>query len=156
MDMDTIELGPYVIEFDQALTARAYEGIETPGPEQCGCWYCRNWVAGRADLVPQGIREILGRFGIPLAGEIEVWEVPGDGVPHIYGGWYLFVGRLVSVPSDSSEGMVVDGWQLTFSEDQPYQVEAFRSFPTCQLDFVAPSSGDFIEPIADTRPKAKR
>ena len=63
---------------------------------------------------------------------------------------------LVSGPSDSSEGTVVDGWQLTFSADQPYQVDAFRALPTCQLAFVAPSSGDFIEPIADIRPEEKR
>jgi len=37
-----LAVGGYVIEHDRAATVAAYSRIVIPGPEECGCWYCRN------------------------------------------------------------------------------------------------------------------
>lgn len=137
--MRQVQLGGYLVEVDAEATAAAYAGIPTPGPEDCDCWYCQNWVAGRGQLVPRSVRELLG---IPLAGEIEVWEVPGDAEPHIYGGWYMLVGRVVQGPVPSAS-VSCEGWGLTFSHGASYTVPAFAARQACELHFLC-KVGNFI------------
>lgn len=137
-----VQLGEYLVEVDAEATVAAYAGIPTPGPEDCGCWYCQNWVAGREQLVPPAVRELLASLGIPLAGEVEVWEVPGDAGPHIYGGWYMLVGRIVQGPV-SSASVSRAGWDLTFSHGASYPVPAFAGQQVCELHFLC-NVGNFI------------
>jgi len=59
--MDTITVGPYAITYDRSATIEAHSRIAAPGPELCGCWYCRNWAEGRSRLLPTAIGVILVR-----------------------------------------------------------------------------------------------
>ena len=151
MDMEALEIEPYVIEFDRQATIDAYARMKTPGPERCGCWDCRNWAAGRDTLVPPALRAILERLGIPLAGEIEVWELPGDRAPHMYGGFYMFVGRILEGPQDWRLGPTVDGWHLYLTMGRSFPVPAFDGLTTSELGFLVDEVGDFIEPPPDRR-----
>jgi hypothetical protein len=90
---DTLTIGPWTIEYDRQATTAVHARISVAGPEQCGCWYCLNWVQGRFQLVPTAVRSLLARLGVPVAGETEVYEMQNDDGRHIYGGWYTFVGR---------------------------------------------------------------
>jgi hypothetical protein len=139
---ERLEIGGYVLEYDREATAAAR--IAVPGPEACGCWYCRNWVAGRERLVPASVVDLLTRLGAPLAGEIEVWEVPDEQHPHLYGGWYMLVGRVVSRPAEGVREFAMDGWQLSWSSGSSYEVPQFAGQEVCELHFLS-AVGDFIE-----------
>ena len=144
--MVRLQINGYDVACDAAATAMAYMRIATPGPKRCGCWYCRNWASGRDRLVPSAVRDLLLRLGIPLAGEEEVWEVPGlpgEDTPHLYGGWYLFVGQILVTP-DPRE-FLVGAWRLSFSRQPAYGVAAFAGFDVAELHFLCPV-GNFIEP----------
>lgn len=134
--MHTVDIGGYVLEFDPVATAAAHASLVAPGPEECGCWYCRNWIAGGRDLVPKQVRALLQRFGVPLNGETEVWEVPGDRQDHWYGGWYTIVGELRVMPHESAREFDVDGWVLRFSPGASYAVAAFGDHPVFELHFL--------------------
>lgn len=129
-----LSIGGYEIEFDQAATAGCYAAIPVPGPEACGCAYCRNWVAAREQVLPSKLKDILSQLGIPSDGEIEVWEAPAESRPHLYGGWYLFVGRVVS--GEIGQEFTIDGFRLSFAVNRSYAVAAFAWQQVCELVFI--------------------
>ena len=108
------------------------------------CWYCRNWVAGRDRVVHLAVRELLDRLGIPLNGEIEVWEVPGNTLAHGYGGWYMLVGTIVKMPPPGNEDFTLNEWNLKFSSKRSYEVPAFAGLGVCELHFFTQVS-DFLQ-----------
>src|ERR1051326_7789828 len=95
-----LQIGGYELEFDRDATAACYARVRVPGPEACGCADCRSWVAARQHVLPPEMRELLAQLGIPADGEIEVAEMPGPSQPHLYGGWYFVVGRILSGGGD--------------------------------------------------------
>src|SRR5262245_42638734 len=149
---ERLEIGGYVVEYDREATAAAYFHIAVPGPEACGCWYCRNWVAGRERLVPTAVRDLLTRLGIPLAGEIEVWEVPDEQHQHLYGGWYMVVGRVATKPPETSREFASADWQMSWSSGPSYEMPEFAGQDVCEMHFLSPA-GNFIAPdVAPTEP----
>jgi hypothetical protein len=149
---ERLEIGGYVVEFDRETTAAAYSRIAVPGPEACGCWYCRNWAAGRDRLVPTAVRDLLARLGVPLAGEIEVWEVPDEQHDHLYGGWYMVVGRVVAKPPEEAREFTLAASQMSWSSGPSYEVPQFAGHEVCELHFLCPV-GDFIAPeVAPAQP----
>jgi hypothetical protein len=138
-----LDVGGYSLEVDAPATAAAYaRGVN--GPETCGCWYCRNWVAGRDRLLPAEVADLLGKLGVPRDGEVEVWQVPGDGHPHGYGGWYTCVGRIVSAPPEASREFALGGWHLRFVSEVSYAVKAFDDQAVFQLQFFT-WADDYID-----------
>ena len=142
--LDRLEIGRYVVEYDRETIAAAYSRIGVPGPEACGCWYCRNWVAGREQLVPAAVRDLLALLGVPLAGEIEVWEVPDEQHKHLYGGWYMVVGRLIAKPPEAARTFDLAHWQISWSSGPSYDVPQFAGQDVCELHFLCPV-GNFID-----------
>jgi hypothetical protein len=133
--MQIADIGGYRVSFDAVATAAAYAKVAAPGPETCGCWHCRNWIAGRDEIVRADIRTLLTRFGVPTSGEIEVWAVPGVHEPHGYGGWYTVVGQILSSPPESARDFDLSGWRLRFSPDRSYVVPAFTEFTVFEIHF---------------------
>jgi hypothetical protein len=117
---------------DREATAEAYSRIAIPGPEECACLYCRNWIAGRAQVVPPGVRRLLEKCGVPLNGETEVWHVPGVSKPHGYGGWYTVVGELLKAPPADLD---LGGWTVNFTGGPSYPVEAFAGQTVFEVSF---------------------
>lgn len=142
---DRLQVGGYIVEHDREATAVAYSRIAVPSPEECGCWYCRNWIAGRELLLPAAVRDLLARLGIPLAGEIEVWEVPDEQHGHLYGGWYTIVGRVIAKPPQQAREFNLAGWQMWWSTNKSYEVPQFAGREVCELHFLCPV-GNFIAP----------
>lgn len=142
--METADFNGYRVVFDPSATAAAYATIETPGPEECACWFCRNWVAARHEVVGPQIRDWLQRFGVPTNGEIEVWEVPGITKSHAYGGWYMVVGRVESKPESPEREFDLNGWRLSFSTGRSYAVPAFADLDVFEIHFFV-EVGLFLE-----------
>lgn len=145
--MNHIEVGGYVIEVDAQATARVYATGTVHGPEDCACWYCRNWIAGREALVPGSVREVLARLGIPHGCETEVWEVPGGTGAHGYGGWWTFIGRVVSRPQDDARDFNLPPMQLSFSDGASYSLPEFSGHHVAELHFFVDDVGTLIEPM---------
>ena len=133
--------GQFVV--DRGATVEAYARIVIPGPEECACLPCQNWVAGREQILPLSVRRMLLEFGVPFNGEIEVWHVPGVQKPHGYGGWYTVVGEILKAPADVS----LDGWSLSFTAGRSYAVQAFTGQTVFEPTFFTEADtfipGDF-------------
>lgn len=133
--VETADFHGYHVAFDSSATAAAYARIETPGPEECACWFCRNWVAARSVVVRAQVRSWLQRFGVPSNGEIEVWEVPGMTTAHAYGGWYMVVGHIRTKPEPPGHEFEVDGWRVSLSAGSSYAVPAFANLDVFEIHF---------------------
>lgn len=128
-----LQINGYELEADPEATAGCYARIRVPGPEACGCADRRNWIAAREHVLPSQLRELLSRLGIPINGEIEVAETPGQSQPHLYGGWYFVVGRILG--GERGHMFNIDGFQLCFESGQSYAVAEFLGQEVCELHF---------------------
>ena len=128
---------------DRAATADCYRKISRPGPESCGCGHCLGWIAARPFVVTPKIRRILQQLGIPLNGEIEVWHVDGTQKDNHYGGWYMFVGEILSRPEGEFN---VDGVDFRFSRGCSYDVAAFEQYSVNELHFSTETDSSTITP----------
>jgi hypothetical protein len=129
-----LQIGGYEIEYDRDATAACYARIRVPAPEDCGCAYCRNWVAAREHVLSLEFRDLLSQLAIPTNGEIEVWETPGQALPHLYGGWYFFVGRILSGEPDRT--FHVGQFTVWFTSGKSFAVPEFEGQEVCELQFV--------------------
>ncbi len=134
-----------MVEVDRDATAAVHASQSAGGPEQCACWHCRNWIARRSAVLPSAVRTILDDLGVPPDRETEVWEVTGVISSHIYGGWYTFVGRLVTRPPAEAAEFVAGGWKLSFSARGSYPLPAFAEREVAELHFLC-DVGNSIEP----------
>jgi hypothetical protein len=142
--MHSLDINGYVVAFDPVATSAVHASLVAPGPEECGCSYCRNWIAGGRGLMPKSVRALLQRFGLPINGETEVWEVPGDKQDHWYGGWYTIVGEIKAIPHDAAREFDLDGWRLRFSRGATYAVAAFGNHPVFELHFLVKEVPEFL------------
>ena len=95
--MNLLDLPGWRVEYDHEATVAAHSGAPANGPESCVCAPCRNWAATRESLLPREFRELLDRLGIPFDREREVYHnCRLETGLHSYGGWYHFVGRVLS------------------------------------------------------------
>ena len=103
--MEQIQFMHWQLEADPVETAQAHAARESGSPESCGCAHCRNLAAARHLAYPRQFVELLGRLGIPDNRESEVYHC-GEIEPglHFYGGWFHFVGRMVTGPESYTGG----------------------------------------------------
>jgi hypothetical protein len=91
-----LRLGDQLIRYDREMTLRAYAGITTDGAAECGCSYCRNFIAQRGSIYPPSFLSLLHQLGIDPTKEGEVYECgPSDDGKRFYGGWLFFTGQLI-------------------------------------------------------------
>jgi hypothetical protein len=91
-----MRLGDQLFRYDKAVTERAYAGITDDGATQCGCMYCRNFIAQRTTVYPTSFHALLDELGIDAAKEGEVYECgPADNGRRLYGGWLFFTGQMI-------------------------------------------------------------
>jgi hypothetical protein len=136
--MDLLDLPGWRIEYDRGATVAAYASTQTNGPEACGCDPCRNWATTRDGFFPRGFRELLDRLGVPFDGECEVYHNCRlkSGL-HSYGGWYHFVGRVLSGEREGSPHVVFGPFSVFFHSSPALLPEAFAGQPVVQLEIVA-------------------
>jgi len=103
-------------------------------------------------MLPSAVRNILDDLAVPSDRETEVWEVPGDTAPHIYGGWYTFFGRLIVRPPTEAAEFVAGGWKLSFSAGSSYPLPAFAQREVAELHFLC-DVANFIDPAELEEPR---
>lgn len=94
------QFGRWTLRLDVESTRRAYRSIEVGSPESCGCDPCLNFAANRQRNFPTAIVKFLVAAGVPIDREAEIFHNAqlSSGL-HFYGGWFHFVGEIVSVKS---------------------------------------------------------
>jgi hypothetical protein len=95
--MEELRLGDQLVRFDREATAAAYSNLPSGDADRCKCVYCRNFVAQRATVYPQGFRAFLDRLGIDPKKEGEVYDMarPFEERIRPTGGWFYFFGELI-------------------------------------------------------------
>jgi hypothetical protein len=136
--MERLELPGWCILYDATATWEAYARVRTGGAESCGCDPCRNWVLSRARLVPTDLRGLLGRLGIPLDRDCEVYHCAREesGL-HYYGGWYHFIGRILNGERESAPHVSFGPFKVSFKSGPALLPEAGIGQPVVQLKFDA-------------------
>ena len=117
--MESVEYSRWKIECDRDATRAAYALVPAGTPERCGCLHCRNFAAARTQVYGQPMLAIFDRLGIDREREAEVYHnarlAPGL---HSYGGWFHFVGILVS-GADSRRPIRDDLWTRDLQSATP-------------------------------------
>jgi hypothetical protein len=158
MPMTEARAGDQVVHYDREATAAIYAGLKHGNAEECGCVFCRNFAAQRDLVYPASFRELLAEIGIDADKEFEAFQYGpvGDGI-HRYGGWFYFVGEMVTWgernvnPPDA-----VHYFDFFFTSGGP-PAPAFRGLPhlaiefTADLKWVVPEPPEYRTASKDTR-----
>jgi hypothetical protein len=113
-----LRVGNQLFRYDRAMTEQAYAGIQVDGATECGCMYCRNFIAQRTTIYPASFLALLDQLGIDSMKEGEIYECgPSEDGKRLYGGWLFFTGQLIErgeyhVRQDRMEFWVDSGRQL--------------------------------------------
>ncbi len=126
-----MSIGEIVLDVDVEATRHSYATIVTPGPEECGCAYCRNWLVQRESAYPQSVRELLIQMGIRFGFETEVWDVPSADYRRFCSGWYPFIGHIVK----KAENQKIEDMEVWISEGLSYSVPWLVSNNAHELHF---------------------
>ena len=91
------EFGRWTLRLGVDSTRRAYSSIDVGSPECCGCDPCLNFAANRDANFPSAVRDFLTAAGISTDREAEIYHnCRLDSGLHSYGGWFHFVGEILS------------------------------------------------------------
>lgn len=133
----SISVGIQKIRFDREATIELYrETITAPGADSCDCLYCRNFAKQRHDIYPAEFKMLLDRLGADPNKEWEAYELGTCTTKpnyRLYGGWFLFCGKLIEGADAQTDGL-------------PFSFRFTTSFPNgtlpdglkiCAVDFLA-------------------
>jgi hypothetical protein len=113
-----LSVGQHTVLFNREATVEFYrQTITRAGADRCTCISCKNFAAQRGKLFPESFDQFLGTLGIDPCKEWEAFDYDfgEDESGHLYGGWFLFVGKL-AVGSDKGIGpqpKLFDYWFTT-------------------------------------------
>ena len=137
MSMVEIQVGDQTIRYDRDRTARIYASLSNGWAEKCGCVGCRNYLAQRDTIYPPAFRELLDRLGIDLRKDAEiVADGPLRNGLHHYGGWFFFVGEMLTAGEYNSEVCNSPYFAFWFTRIGPSPKE-FQSEPHVAIEFAA-------------------
>jgi hypothetical protein len=146
--MNRIVFGRWTLDGDPDATRVAYGSISQGSPEKCGCGPCLNFAASRETTYPPAFRQTLVDLGVSFDREAEIYHnCRLENGLHSYGGWFHFVGTIVSgadafVPIDANSGTfdlhpVTDRFSSGVSVRTALVDRAFDSQVLLQLEFSA-------------------
>ena len=135
--MTELRVGDQTIRYDRERTAAAYRAIERGEAELCGCKSCRNFTIQRSAVFPPVFFELLEQLGIDPLKEGEVYDASGgpmeDGC-HLYGGWFYFVGEMVTAGERNCVADDFPNFEYFFTTAGP-AAPAFDGGPRLSLEF---------------------
>jgi hypothetical protein len=136
MPMQEMRVGDQTIRYDRAATAAAYRTVKRGFAEECGCIFCKNFAAQRDLAYPTSFRAILEQLGIDpnKEGEAYVCRPIEDGY-HSYGGWFYFVGEMVTWGERNSHAPQCDEFEFFFTSIG-IVTPAFRDGPRLTIEFM--------------------
>jgi hypothetical protein len=141
-------LGRWTLAHDPNATRRCYEPL--PVGWGCACVPCRNFAAlGEAAFTPAA-HELLARLGVDYRKPAEIYHNARlESGGHSYGGWFHFVGRILS-GADALKLLDISSQSGTFELEpmgENLQVgcsshlalvrDSFAGQPVVQLEFSA-------------------
>jgi len=149
--METLSFRRWTLAFDAEATRRAYEAVEIPWSEYCGCVHCRNFARARAAIFPDEALRLLRTLGVDPGKELEVLPYRReDETSLLYAGWFHFVGGLVAGPDywmPRREGGLVtnpegnealtETFRMGFTTHLTRVYRSFRGQDLVQLEFLA-------------------
>jgi hypothetical protein len=137
MPMTEMRVGDQIIRYDREATAAIYASLRHGWAEDCGCVGCRNLLAQRDLIYPASFRELLHRLGIDPNKEAEaVADGPLENGWHHYGGWFFFVGEMVTPGERLCEASDSPSFKYHFTQVGPCP-KAFRAGPKLCIEFEA-------------------
>ena len=129
-------LGDQTVRYDREATAAIYGSLEHGFAEKCGCMFGRNFAIQRDVVYPASFRELLDQFGIDPNKEIEAFEYgPVEDGCHLYGGWFYFVGEMVTAGERNSIAPDSHHFEYFFTSVGP-DTPAFRGGPRLTIEFT--------------------
>lgn len=132
--MKEIEVQGWVLKCDVETTREAYARIPLGDPEDCGCLYCRNFVAARALAYPAAALSLYEQFGIKADREAETYEAGAvESGLRLYGGWHHFIGRIKKEAGTAVT--VAESFDVTFLESGSCAKLVFDGQPLVQVEF---------------------
>jgi len=135
--MTEMRVGDQTIRYDRDATAAIYTSIKNGWAEDCGCVGCRNLVTQRDVIYPASFRKLLDQLGIDPNKEAEaVSDGPLEGGLHHYGGWFFFVGEMVTTGEGLSDASASHYFEYFFTRVGPCPKE-FLVGPKLAVEFVA-------------------
>ena len=129
-------------------TRTAYAKLAVGSPEECGCEPCRNFAAQRNTIYSPPARALFEALGIRSDREAEIYHMSRvESGRHLYGGWFHFVGFIVS-GADAAKLVSENVWRPDLeSESENFGLgftarvhlvrEPFKGSPLVQLEFDA-------------------
>jgi hypothetical protein len=125
MPMTEMILGDQAVRYDPEATVAIYARMRNGWAEDCGCVGCRNLMAQRNEVYPAAFRELLQRLGIEPNQESEaVADGPLENGLYHYGGWFFFVGEMVTA-----------GESIAILSESPYFGCFFSKVGPCPKEF---------------------
>jgi|CZKS01.1.fsa_nt_gi hypothetical protein len=135
--MVEMQVGDQTIRYDRRATARIYASITTGWAEKCRCVGCRNYLAQRDAVYVPAFSELLNRLDIDSKKDAEVVaDGPLQNGLHHYGGWFFFVGEMLTAGENVSELSNSPYFAFWFTRVGPCPKE-FRSEPHLAIEFAA-------------------
>ena len=131
------QVGDQTIRYDRAATTAIYANLKGGWAEDCRCVGCRNLMAQRDVIYRPAFRELLDRLGIDPSKEGEaVADGPLTNGLHHYGGWFFFVGEMVTEGEQITQVSDSPHFGYCFTRNGPCPKE-FRGGPHLGIEFVA-------------------
>jgi hypothetical protein len=134
--MTEMTIGDQTVRYDRDATAAVYGTIEHGDAEKCGCIFCKNFAVQRDIAYPASFRALLEQLGIDPKKEGEAFEYgPVAEGCHLYGGWFYFVGEMVTAGERTSNATKSREFAFWFTATFP-GAAAFGSGPLLAIEFA--------------------
>jgi hypothetical protein len=136
--MTEMQAGDQTIRYDRDATVAIYGTMEGGYAEKCGCVFCKNFAAQRNLVYPASFRALLEQLGVDPNKEGEAFEYGpvADGC-HLYGGWFYFVGEMVTPGERNGKAPDHHNFESFFTTTHPSD-PAFRGGPMLAVEFSTP------------------
>jgi len=135
--MTKMQVGDQTIRYDHEATAAIYASLRNGWAEDCGCVGCRNFVIQRDVIYPASFSRLLDQLGIDPNKEAEaVAYRPLENGLHHYGGWFFFVGEMVTAGEELSDAADSRYFTYFLTRGGPCP-KAFRDGPKLGIEFEA-------------------
>ncbi len=156
--MTEMRVGDQTIRYDSDATAAVYGTLEHGDAEECGCTFCKNFAVQRELIYPASFRALLEQLGVDPNKEGEIFECgPVEDGCHLYGGWFYFVGEMVTAGELNHNAPDSHQFEFFFTSTGP-DAPAFRGGPRLTIEFtthvkwVLPESPHYGTASEDTKP----
>jgi hypothetical protein len=134
--MTEMRVGDQTVRYDRDATVAIYGKMVGGFAEKCGCVFCKNFATQRNLVYPASFRALLEQLGADPNKEGEAFEcAPVEDGCHLYGGWFYFVGELVTAGERNCNAPDSHYFEYFFTKAHPND-RVFDGGPMLALEFT--------------------